>query len=752
MSHSHSHRPTLKQENKKFKSRHATKSSIKDLAKGRIVRKSPKSVARASLAAAQTRLNRQNQAKQNQLKKRHELVSALKLFGGVDEKEVDSWGELTLRCLQSQGLPEVITVADSATPPDLKSRPGILKSLLSFIQYFSPSQARVHDLTVPSNALNAARAVCEGRPNLIRWREGRSYLLGESVEWESQTDDNVGKGILKVTGVIRGAPLSAKRLVHIPDFGDFQVDKVMSAPLPRHHKSGANAMSMEEEPVVLSESADDAESLTSRLEPDTMSNEQTWPTEDELNSQNQPSASASDLPDAKWGTTPKSVKKVPRGTSAYQAAWIIEDEDENNEENWSDEEDEGMEEDESIREITEKGSELAVEAEDEDLVELTNEDMESEAKRSTAAFQDLDMEVENQQHAEWVAMRAQEKEADRAKAETEDQAFPDEIDTPRDVLARTRFQKYRGLKSFRTSPWDPYENLPVDYGRIFRFEDYERTRRNVRRKAETEGVQPGRRVTVYIKAVPKTCADSWRPEAPFVLFGLWQHEHKTTVGHFAIQRNTEYDGIVKSKDPLIFCVGPRRFRTNPIFSQHTRGGGKGVNNVHKFERYLRHGNTTIATFYGPMVFGKVPCFVLRENETDGQAPYLVATGTFMNPDTTRIIAKRIVLTGHPFKVHRKTATVRYMFFNPGDVMYFKPIQLHTKHGRTGHITESLGTHGYFKAHFDGVITQMDTICLNLYKRVYPRWSEVWSAPSNTAKVIENGAEANGAVEGESMQE
>ena len=37
----------------------------------------------------------------------------------------------------------------------------------------------------------------------------------------------------------------------------------------------------------------------------------------------------------------------------------------------------------------------------------------------------------------------------------------------------------------------------------------------------------------------------------------------------------------------------------------------------------------------------------------------------MNTDTTRIIAKRIILTGHPFKVHKKTATVRYMFFNSG---------------------------------------------------------------------------------------
>lgn len=58
-------------------------------------------------------------------------------------------------------------------------------------------------------------------------------------------------------------------------------------------------------------------------------------------------------------------------------------------------------------------------------------------------------------------------------------------------------------------------------------------------------------------------------------------------------------------------------------------------------------------------------------------------------------------------------------------------------GRIGHIKDSLGTHGHIKCVFDGQLKSEDTVLLNLYKRIYPKWTyEDFVANKNNSKIMD----------------
>jgi pre-rRNA-processing protein TSR1 len=256
------------------------------------------------------------------------------------------------------------------------------------------------------------------------------------------------------------------------------------------------------------------------------------------------------------------------------------------------------------------------------------------------------------------------------------------------------------------------------------FNDYKGIKNKLVREALLGGVVPGTRVNVHLKAVPSTLRS--RP-TPVALFSLLRHEHKHTVINMNITVNSSVEEPIKSKEEVIIQCGPRRLVVSPIFS----GAGNTPNNVHKFDRYLHPGRSAIASFVGPVTWGAVPVLVFKNqavkdpevldsDEKTINRLELIATGTVVASDHSRVVAKRAILTGHPFKIHKKVVTVRYMFFNSEDVSWFKALQLWTRRGRSGFFKESLGTHGYFKATFDAKINPQDSIGISLYKRIFPR--------------------------------
>lgn len=664
---------------------------------------------------------------------RRDLIAALDACRVADfvvfilssKQEVDETGELLIRAIEGQGVSNVFTVVqdlDEIHPP--KRRPQVVTSLKSYISHFFPNQDKIHSLDSPQDCANVIRSLCTTTPKGVRWRDDRSWMLIEEIEWQPKNDpDNLTTAEVTLTGVVRGKGLKANRLVEVRDWGTFQVAQIAAAPRLKPRKRKADEMAVE-----------DVAGQTILETPDADQDDL-----DDLAPQEVSMVEMDDLPISEAPTERKGVllddhhyfsddekqrpelpKRLPRGTSQYQAAWYL-----------CDASDTGSDED-----LVDNDGDLRMDspALPQDGWEgLDKQAMHEPTEAAMSEYPQSEMFLDpspNDEAEELAAYRSRKK----TEAE-EDLEFPDEIELHPNVLARERLAKYRGLKSLRSSKWEMEEDKayePEEWNRLLRFGDYKAAKSQTMREALVGGVPPGTRVKVHLKDVPASLQGHLNSTGPLTLFSLLRHEHKRTVVNFSMTLSPDYPQPIKAKEEIIMQCGPRRFVINPLFSQ----SGNTPNNVHKFDRYLHPGRTAMATFIGPLTWGSVPTLFFKRrvpSATDEEAMIegadedleLIATGTSQPPDHSRVIAKRIILTGHPYKIHKKLVTIRYMFFNIEDVNWFKALQLWTKRGRSGYIKESLGTHGYFKATFDAKINPQDSIGVSLYKRVFPRNAKPW---------------------------
>ncbi|KAL2895554.1 Pre-rRNA-processing protein TSR1-like protein, partial [Bienertia sinuspersici] len=620
---------------------------------------------------------------------------------------IDSFGEQCLSVFKAIGLPSsVVLIRD--LPSDLKGRNESKKICNHSLASEFPDHCKFYPADTKDDLHKFLYLLKEQRLKSPHWRNQRAYVASQKLEMLDH-DSVSGKCTLCVTGYVRARNLSVNQLVHVSGAGDYQLSRIdiLRDPYALNPRKVQDAMDADDVPdlQVISSLVPDTskqEPLYVENVPDPLAGEQTWPTEAEM-------------AEAEENQKHKKFKKrrLPPGTSEYQAAWILDESDEDDFGS-GDELNDGM-----VLDDVENGaapnefSKTFGLEEDQGSLDLGVSDGETE---TDSVMVDGDM---TREQIEDDIKRLKE-------AHAEDEEFPDEVITPLDVPARKRFAKYRGLKSFRTSSWDPKESLPPEYARIFAFDNFARTRKHVLAKAlerdrsKDDTVSPGTYARIYIKEVPQNVASNVCLHArltPIITCGLLQHESKMSVLHFSIKKHDSYQEPLKGKEELIFHVGFRQFVARPIFSSDTFNSDK-----HKMEKFLHAGRFSVASIYAPISFPPL-CLVALKKVGDMSSPVLAAVGSLISVDPDRILLKKIILTGYPQRVSKVKATVRYMFHHPEDIRWFKPVEVWTKYGRRGRIKEPVGTHGAMKCLFNGVLQQNDTVCMSLFKRAYPKWPE-----------------------------
>ncbi|KAF5210899.1 hypothetical protein E0198_002185 [Clavispora lusitaniae] len=604
------------------------------------------------------------------------------VFGLSAEQEVEKeYGEQILRAVVAQGVATVLGVVPNLVSayPKKNLQQDIRQSLQSFFSHFFPNEDKLFALENTSECLNCIRAIAQKFPKSVNWRDARAYILADQTYWHGEGES----GFVVVEGTARGIGFNANRLVHIPGHGDFQLERIEK--ITKHKNDEGDVFTPTSEQEGLEE-----------LNPEEFDMEDDFQYDDmgvQMEGKN--------YFDDNAGPAARKYK-VPKGTSEYQSKWLLDD-------------------------VLEGASDVEEEGDDEEVeMEMENMDDAMEVNGLNGSEQmDMDDMDDRQTVADdFVELSPQEEEEQLRQyreMEKEDREFPDEIELAPSESAKEKLREYRGIKSLGTCDWDWDEydsHRPSIYSRLLHITNFKATRNKIHKDAIKEAqVNIGSKVRLFIRA-PKFVLDNVDVlRAPFVVYSLLAHEHKLAVTNFSFQTWEDHEEPVPSGENIVVQYGFRRQVISPMFNQASNTS----NNVHKYERFAHQGNLSIATAIAPVLFYNAPALFFKPGP-DGSIQ-MVGQGTFLNCDHTRVAAERVVLTGHPVKIHKRLVTVRYMFFHVEDINWFKAVPLFTKSGRTGFIKESLGTHGYFKCTFDGRLTAQDVVAMALYRRVWPSISE-----------------------------
>lgn len=134
--------------------------------------------------------------------------STLLLISAHNNNELlDKWGIEIFELASAQGIPTPILALMDLESIGPKKRAQTKANIQAQMNKIMPSE-KMMNLDTESDGLNVFRRVGGQKRSFLFNKANRPHLFSEQLEY--------CEGTLKVTGFLRGAPLSVDRLVHIP--------------------------------------------------------------------------------------------------------------------------------------------------------------------------------------------------------------------------------------------------------------------------------------------------------------------------------------------------------------------------------------------------------------------------------------------------------------------------------------------------------------------------------------------------------
>uniref|UniRef100_A0A2K5CQM9 BMS1 ribosome biosis factor n=1 Tax=Aotus nancymaae TaxID=37293 RepID=A0A2K5CQM9_AOTNA len=211
-------------------------------------------------------------------------------------------------------------------------------------------------------------------------------------------------------------------------------------------------------------------------------------------------------------------------------------------------------------------------------------------------------------------------------------------------------------------------------------------------RVQYEGFRPGMYVRVEIENVPCEFVQNFDPHYPIILGGLGNSEGNVGYVQMRLKKHRWYKKILKSRDPIIFSVGWRRFQTIPLYYIEDHNGR---------QRLLKY--TPQHMHCGSASLQLCPDF------------RIAATGVVLDLDKSIKIVKKLKLTGFPYKIFKNTSFIKGMFNSALEMAKFEGAMIRTVSGIRGQIKKALrAPEGAFRASFKDILLMSEIVFMRTW--------------------------------------